>query len=288
MNSTETPIKKFVKRLLSPLSTTSLYSWIHAFSMKRDILSQRLREPEVDLLPFLVSPGDIVLDVGANYGMYSYPLSELVGDSGAVYAFEPIPYTFSTFTKVCKFLNLKNVHSCMCAIGNETGTCNLQVPLQNGGHLMGGQAFISTRDDQHGDISSQVRWSKTVTYSSSIDKLDSFLPNNLHSKVSLIKLDIEGAEYLALLGASSILKQSLPSIVIEINPWFLEGFGFDINVLLSLLLDMGYLMFKFDVSRNKLMPTTSSSSIIESNYIFLHPERVSRKTLERLRTTIAL
>ena len=52
-------------------------------------------EPEYQLLPTLVSPGDWVLDIGANVGHYTLELARLVGPQGRVIAFEPVPETFS-------------------------------------------------------------------------------------------------------------------------------------------------------------------------------------------------
>ena len=50
----------------------------------------------------ILKPGDIAIDVGANYGLYTYKLSNAVGDNRFVYAFEPIPYTFRTLQKIIK------------------------------------------------------------------------------------------------------------------------------------------------------------------------------------------
>ncbi len=48
-------------------------------------------EPEHALLPQLIGAGDWALDIGANVGHYTKRLSELLGGSGRVIAFEPIP-----------------------------------------------------------------------------------------------------------------------------------------------------------------------------------------------------
>src|SRR6266581_7664130 len=52
-------------------------------------------EPEYAILPTLISVGDWVIDVGANVGHYTKRLSELVGPTGRVIAFEPVPETFA-------------------------------------------------------------------------------------------------------------------------------------------------------------------------------------------------
>jgi hypothetical protein len=46
-------------------------------------------EGEVDLFRQCLRPGDVALDIGANFGSHTIPLAQLVGPGGAVYAFEP-------------------------------------------------------------------------------------------------------------------------------------------------------------------------------------------------------
>jgi protein-L-isoaspartate O-methyltransferase len=57
-------------------------------------------------LKTIVKPGQLVFDIGANIGQYALPLSELVGDTGKVYSFEPDYKNFS-------FLQF-NVHMNRC------------------------------------------------------------------------------------------------------------------------------------------------------------------------------
>ncbi|MDA7920187.1 hypothetical protein N9B73_00395 [Verrucomicrobiales bacterium] len=47
-------------------------------------------EPELAVIKDLVEPGQSVLDVGANFGLYTKLLSEAVGPDGHVYVFEPM------------------------------------------------------------------------------------------------------------------------------------------------------------------------------------------------------
>ncbi len=275
MISTETPLKRWVKLLLSSLKGTELYSYLHAYSMARDIISGKFIEPEIYLLPYFVQEGDSVIDGGANYGLYSYHLSRIVGNSGFVIAFEPIQYTFSTLSKVCKLLKLKNVQLFEIALGDYSGQVTLEVPLQKGGHLMGGQAFLSTRNDRHGDVDSQVRWTNTNKYSCKINKLDDIIDYKVADSIAFIKLDIEGAEFFALNGAKNILINHHPTLLVEVNPWFLEGFDVSMHSFLQLFKSHGYIMYHFDPLLKKLKPMTCREEVVESNYLFIHPSRLN-------------
>ena len=62
--------------------------------------------PEIFWIKSILNSGDIAIDVGANYGLYTYNLSKAVGDNGFVYAFEPTPYTFSCLTRIIKLFRL--------------------------------------------------------------------------------------------------------------------------------------------------------------------------------------
>ena len=110
--------------------------------MSRDIKTGRLIEPEIELLPYAVRKGEVVLDIGANYGLYTYYLSKLVGESGEVIAFEPIPFTYRTLLKVVNIFSLKNISPHMFAVSDKDGVERFKIPLQAAGHLMAGQAYL--------------------------------------------------------------------------------------------------------------------------------------------------
>jgi hypothetical protein len=102
--------------------------------------------------------------------------------------------------------------------------------------------------------------------------LDAYLPEL--SNLSLIKCDIEGAELLAFRGAVRIIEKHRPSIICEINPWFLEGFGLRLEDLVGFFTDRGYGLYRYDPDR-KLKPIRDLDEVVEDNYVFLHPTRLT-------------
>src|SRR5450830_435803 len=66
-------------------------------------------EAEWDRLSAWLKPGDWCIDVGANVGRYSLKMSELVGPSGQVIAFEPLMHTFNLLTHFVEKGNYRNI-----------------------------------------------------------------------------------------------------------------------------------------------------------------------------------
>ena len=85
--------RRIAKRTLAPVLNETAYEVLQALAMTYDIWSGGLSEPELELIEYAVREGETAIDIGANYGLYSYYLSRAVGSDGHVYAFEPIPYT---------------------------------------------------------------------------------------------------------------------------------------------------------------------------------------------------
>ena len=65
-------------------------------------------EPEMSIIPKILPTPEVIVDVGANYGTYSFFLSRLYPKS-QIFAFEPSTRTFNILRKIIKKFNLKNV-----------------------------------------------------------------------------------------------------------------------------------------------------------------------------------
>lgn len=85
----------------------------------------------------LISPGDTVLDIGANIGVYSRMLSRCVGPAGRVYAFEPIPQTFDFLSNNIRKLGLTNVETLDFAASDTDRTDSMVIPTFAGDRSAG-------------------------------------------------------------------------------------------------------------------------------------------------------
>lgn len=266
MSTLKSGIRSIAKPILFKLLGRNFYKYAQFYGKKRDIQLRLIEEKEMFLLPEFVKPGDTVLDLGANFAYYTERLSRLVGSTGKVYAYEPIPFTFSVFRMLVKHFGLTNVTYYQKGVSSSTTSVKFTVPKMDIGTLSTGQAHISGRDDQY--LTSQ---SKKITGEETFDcevvALDEFYNEELPG-LSFIKIDIEGAELFALRGAQNILRKYQPVILIEINPEFLKGFGLKDQDMLDFISQQGYEILYLEEGSKKLTPL-GSRALWENNFILI-------------------
>ena len=155
---------------------------------------------EFKTLKNLLNKGDVLVDIGANIGLYTLCASKLVGDDGHVICFEPFSTNFSALKTNLSINENSNIIVEKVAVGDSNSVIDL---------------FYDDKEMNLGMVSSQLsEYSQTekVTCVS----LDSYLQNNPYKKVDFVKIDIEGNEYAALLGMKNILEKFHPILLVEI------------------------------------------------------------------------
>jgi FkbM family methyltransferase len=265
--------RKLIKRLLHPLLDEKRYRYLQSVAMSWDIVRGAWYEPELELLPYAVRAGEVAVDVGANYGLYAYHLSRIVGPRGRVFAFEPVPFTVSTLRLIARILRLGNVEIVAKGLSDQGGQITFELPVQSNGAPAAGLAHIAGRNNERPGKEQQIRYPGSKPVQCEVLRLDDFLPAGLD--VPLIKCDVEGAELLAFRGAAATIDRSLPTVICEINPWYLEGFGVRLGERLEFFAGRGYRLYFFDDKRRQLVPR-SEEQVVEDNYVFVHPSRLDR------------
>ena len=265
--------RRLAKLALYPVLNEHTYVYFQALAKAWDIRQGRWSEPELDLIPLAVRAGETALDVGANYGLYSYHLARVRGVR--VYAFEPVPFTFRTLALVARLLRFRGVELVEKGCSDRAGRISFTVPVQASGAMAAGQAYIGGRDDARAGREKQVRWAATRDVTAEVVALDEFLPRV--ESLSLVKCDIEGAELLCFRGAERLIGEHLPAVICEINPWFLEGFGIRLEELLGFFEARGYRLYRYveDGGRRRLREVPAAE-VEEDNYVFIHPSRLER------------
>jgi FkbM family methyltransferase len=135
------------------------------------------------------SAGDVIVDVGAGSGTDAPAFSQAVGPAGRVLAIEAHPITFRRLELTCKHNHLANV-TCICrAVMDQAG----QVRIEDGPQ----------------DISNAVSAAPTKTsVSVAADTLDEICRQHGVERVDLLKMNIEGAERLAIAGMEQVIRRT--------------------------------------------------------------------------------
>jgi FkbM family methyltransferase len=155
-------------------------------------------EPEFAILSSLISSGDWVIDAGANVGHYTKRFSELVGATGRVIAFEPVPETFALLAANIQLLCVANVTLINAALSDKTDIAGMSIPVFQSGL----RNFYQAQITQSSHTSLRV-------FTMRLDCL------NIANKIKLIKIDVEGHEAGVLRGAHEILLRDRPTLIVE-------------------------------------------------------------------------
>lgn len=226
-------------------------------------------EPDMKMLPYLINSGDLVVDIGANFGVYTKMLSELVNRHGEVYSIEPVPQTFDILCSAIERLSLDNVRPLNVAISDHQYVATIQVPhWDSGGENYYMAHIISDRDQVAGLRQVNV---KAVT-------LDSLFASK-KDKVSFIKCDVEGHELACIRGAARLLEESQPAWLMEVsgNP---DDQGSPSGELFSILSCRGYKPWLLDGKGIRKRCIGDKST----NYFFLTERHVDK--IRKLNSTL--
>jgi FkbM family methyltransferase len=185
------------------------------------------------LLRKILFRGAVVVDVGANIGIYSEFLSRCVGPTGLVHSFEPAPDNFKRLCAATR--NLSNVRLAQAAVGERSGETRLYISDKlNVDH----RAYKAD-----GDLRRAVP-AKMIALD------DYFKPGQ---RVDLIKMDIQGYELHALRGAKRVLEENADiNLLLELWPSGLEQAGVHWEELVQML--RGFSMDRMLVRSCGLIP----------------------------------
>ena len=179
-----------------------------------------------DAIAWFLRPGDVFLDVGANKGDFSLYAASLVGKDGIVIAIEPDPENCRWITRSIALNKYRQVILREVALSDQAGQATLYRGQKSGWHsLLPG---LPGRDRD----TVQVR-------TLSLDEL--VAEHGLNGRVTMIKVDVEGAEMMVLRGAVETLRRwPQPVVVMDVHPYL----GVDPDDVCRYLEALGYRVFE--------------------------------------------
>lgn len=153
-------------------------------------------EEALTLLPALLGPADGFIDCGASQGVFALYASQLVGPHGRVIAVEPQSYATRAIRLSAAANDFQQLWVREAAVSDQDGQALLGI---------GDEPVAASLMKPEAENSTLV---ETV-------RLDSLLPEFGERRVKAIKLDVEGAEELALRGAERLLSEHRPHVIFE-------------------------------------------------------------------------
>ncbi len=208
-------------------------AYTHAFWLYYPlyVLYKRLSDRgDMALVRRFVKPGNRVVDIGANIGVYTQLLAKLTGPGGEVFAFEPHPRNFEFLLKFTRRLPVVKAHQ--AAISDQTGFIDL---------------YISA--DLNVDHRTYPTAEKRMKQQVPCFSLDSFLQEQ---PVDFIKMDIQGHEYKALLGMQQTLCANAHlTMMMEFWPYGLREAGATHQAVIDMLSSHNFSVYI--VTGNKLV-----------------------------------
>ena len=193
-------------------------------------------------LPQLVGRGDVAIDIGANLGYYTRPLSDIVGEEGSVYAVEPVPVIFDVLRS--NVAGRKNVHLLNYALGAEE--CAVEMAndsVAEAGYFGTGRNFVSD-----GALSG-----KAIRFTAQMRRGSELFAEL--ERVDFIKCDIEGYERVVMPEMRPIIERHHPTVLIETD-------GETRQEIIEMFTQMGCRAYMLQDGKEVTLDATSDKDII--------------------------
>jgi FkbM family methyltransferase len=195
-------------------------------------------EDEIRFLRHALLPGQNVIDVGANYGVYALSIAARVGQAGRVWAFEPTSSTASLLARSIAANGFQHVELVTCAVSSECGQA--QLALNDNSELN-----ALTRGNAAGG---SVETVNVVT-------LDDCMRQYAWNNIAFLKIDAEGEEANIIAGARKFLATNSPLVMFEIKA------GVDLHMeLVDKFADCGYRSYRLVAGLQLLVPFEANAA----------------------------
>ncbi|MDP9077370.1 MAG: FkbM family methyltransferase [Bacteroidota bacterium] len=217
------------------------------------ILSNGTYEDEINkLIRISLKTGGNALDIGGNIGLQSVRMSQCVGPTGKIFAFEPLNYLQQKFKRNMLLNKAANVTLFPYALSNKEGEADFSINPNSWNQGTFSLSNSSGTEVQH----------VTIKVADDLDEVKAL------ESLDLIKIDVEGFEFQVLLGLAKTLKVHKPRIIFEYDSNYWLNNGQSIADCYSFLESLGYTLYQVTPVGCELL---KSSNEVEGGNLFCIP-----------------
>jgi FkbM family methyltransferase len=196
-------------------------------AIAQHIKSGKQWEPHFkEVISKLITPGDVVIDAGANFGYNGVLMGKQTGPNGTLISFEPQRIIYQQMNGNLILNGIYNAITFQAALGDGSITSTNMAPVNYN------LSWVNIGDTSIGEGGEEVN----------VYKLDDIAIERLN----FIKLDVQGYELFMLKGAENHLKTFQPDLFVEIEPHQLKKFNVTEDQLKDYIKSLGYRMFKIN------------------------------------------
>jgi FkbM family methyltransferase len=206
--------------------------------LSRELIAGEAYESfEADLFLGLLTPGMVIIDVGANVGYYGMLAASCTGDGVTVYAFEPEQATYAYLAANVELNQLTGVIPINSALSNVEGPLTFYSNASN----LGKHSILPEAADE------------SIAVEVPCTTLDTFVRSNHVDRLDVLKLDVEGAEGLVIDGGWSAIERFRPIVFLEFTPEWLRKTGTAPEALLRRFIAIGYTIGLIDAQGHEVV-----------------------------------
>lgn len=220
-------------------------------------------EDEIRGLPDLVRPGDVCIDIGAEYGLYTMVMAACAGPHGRVHSIEPQPGAFRFLDTCVGLVGARHsIRTHRHALGERREPGRMSVPRRYGLPVHG-RGFLTVGANQPGPNAVEFRAARSIEVR--VITLDDFCTQQRIDRLDFIKADVEGAELQVLRGGETMLAAHRPVLQLEIQQPHIAKYGVDAADVVDMLRDLRYTMHAW---RDGVWCTVDRITEQRRNYLF--------------------
>jgi FkbM family methyltransferase len=176
------------------------------------------------IIETMLNEGSCFVDIGANLGFVTLCAARAAGTSGRVFSFEPNVVLVERIRRMLEHNQITNVTLFPYAAGNETGEIGFTNDLHHGGNHV-------VADLAEAPVVVPVR------------RVDDVMEEHLPGGDALVKLDIEGAEMMALSGMPNLIRRLNTTFIVEMCDVWLRQNGGSAQGIFQMMSAAGYRAF---------------------------------------------